>query len=197
MGHPDFTPHRTKSLRCVVFGGTVISPEIVAAAKDNTGFSVDKAIVGYGMSEGVPTLGAEIDEASRSEDGCLGLNKIMPGTRVKICAPESRKPLRRGEIGELHVGGEVLIRGYLVGDNRAFYDDPQGHWLATGDQAKMDGEGTIYILGRYKDIIIRGGENLSPALIETSLNKAGVVVGVPDTSRYSIRPANCKANGDP
>ena len=197
MGHPAFTPHRTKSLRCVTFGGTVISPEIVATATDNAGLNADKAIVGFGMSEGLPTLAAEIDEASRSEDGCLGLNKIMPGTRVKICAPESRKPLRRGEIGELHVGGEMLIRGYLVGDNCAFYDDPQGHWLATGDQAKMDGEGTIYILGRYKDIIIRGGENLSPALIETSLNKAGVVVGIPSTSRYFLHPADYKANGDP
>ena len=74
------------------------------------------------------------------------------------------------------MGGELLIQGYLVGDSRAFYDDFQGHWLATGDQAKMDGEGRIYVLGRYKDIIIRGGENLSPALIETCLNKAGVVV---------------------
>ena len=176
MGHPFFAPHRTKSLRFVLFGGTVISPDIVAAATDKARLGADKAMVGFGMSEGLPTLGTTIGVALKSEDGCLGLDKIPPGTKIKICATESRKPLRRGEIGELHVGGELLIQGYLVGDSRAFYDDFQGHWLATGDQAKMDGEGRIYVLGRYKDIIIRGGENLSPALIETCLNKAGVVV---------------------
>ena len=165
-----------------MFGGTVISPDIVAAAIDKARLGADKATVGFGMSEGLPMLGATIDGTWRSEDSCLGLDKIMPGVRVKICAPQSRKPLRRGEIGEFHVCGDLLIQGYLVGDNGAFYDDLQGHWLATGDQAKMDDEGTVYILGRYKDIIIRGGENLSPALIETSLNKAGVVVRYLDAS---------------
>lgn len=147
------------------------------------------------MSEILPTLGTTIDEAYKSEGGCLGLDKITPGTKVKICAPGSRKPLRRGEIRELHLGGDCLIHGYLLGDSSVFYDDPQGHWLATGDQAKIDSEGRIYVLGRYKDIIIRGGENLSPALIETCLNKAGVVVIF---SRYRINSAIVyRANGIP
>ena len=176
MSHPSFTPQRTKSLRCVLLGGTVISPDMIAAATDQARLSADVAKIGFGMSEGLPILGTTIDVALKSEDGCLGLNKIAPGIRVKICGPKSRKALRRGETGELHVGGATLIQGYLTGDSRAFYDDLQGHWLATGDQAKMDDEGRVYILGRYKDIIIRGGENLSPALIETCLNKAGVVV---------------------
>lgn len=191
MSHPAFAPHRTRSLRSVFLGGTVISPDIVAAVIDKARLGADRAMVGFGMSEGIPTLGTTMDQAFGTEDGCLGYNKMMPGTKVKICAPECRNPLPRGEIGELHVGGELLIQGYLTGDNSAFYDDLQAHWLATGDQAKMDSEGRVYVLGRYKDIIIRGGENLSPALIETSLNKAGVAV---NSSRDSLHPADCKAN---
>ena len=194
MGHPDFAPHRTKSLRFITFGGTVISPDVVAAATDKARIGANVAMVGFGMTEGLMTLATAVDEALRSEDGCLGLNKVTPGTKVKICAPESRKPLRRVDIGELHVGGDLLVQGYLLGDSHAFYDDLQGHWLATGDQAKMDGEGTIYVLGRYKDIIIRGGENLSPALIETCLNKAGVVAS---SLRCSIHAVIYKANGVP
>ena len=177
-----------------MLGGTVISPDVVAAATDKARIGADKAMVGFGMTEGLPFLTTTVHEALRSEDGCLGLNNVTSGTKVKIYAPESRKSLRRGDIGELHVGGDLLIQGYLLGDSHAFYDDLQGHWLATGDQAKMDGEGRIYVLGRYKDIIIRGGENLSPALIETCLNKAGLVASF---SRYSMHPAVYKANGVP
>ena len=101
---------------------------------------------------------------------------MLAGAKLRICEPESRKVLRRGEVGELHLGGSGVIGGYMYGDNKVFYDDENGHWIATGDQAKMDEDGTIYIMGRYKDIIIRGGENLSPALIENCLEKTGVRV---------------------
>ena len=101
---------------------------------------------------------------------------MLAGAKLRICEPESRKVLRRGEVGELHLGGSGAIGGYMYGDNKVFYDDENGHWIATGDQAKMDEDGTIYIMGRYKDIIIRGGENLSPALIENCLEKTGVRV---------------------
>ena len=126
VGHPSFAPYKTQSLQTVLFGGTIISPELLTATIAKIGAT--KAVAVYGMSEGLP-----------------------------IC-------------------GSAAGRGYLNGDNSGFYDDDHGHWFATGDQAKIDEKGSIYLLGRYKVIIIRGAENQSPALIENCLNKAGVVV---------------------
>ena len=87
----------------------------------------------------------------------------------------------RDETGELHIGGDMVIERYAYGDNEAFYLDAQGkEWMRTGDQASMDDSGAVYILGRYKDLIIRAGEKLAPALIEASLSKVrGITVGLP------------------
>ena len=75
----------------------------------------------------------------------------------------------------------MVIERYAYGDNEAFYLDAQGkEWMRTGDQASMDDSGAVYILGRYKDLIIRAGEKLAPALIEASLSKVrGITVGLP------------------
>ncbi|KAL9634083.1 MAG: hypothetical protein Q9164_004305 [Protoblastenia rupestris] len=180
LSHPNYAPPRIKYLRIVGLGGNVISPEIADAVSFKLGAT---AVVAYGMTEGVPAVSTAVDEKLKFECGCTSLGKPTPGTRVKICEPGTRKILVRGEIGELHYSEEILINGYLYGDNTPFYSEGSRRWLNSGDQAKMDRDGAIYILGRYKDIIIRGGENLSPALIESCLSKAGViaqVLGVPD-----------------
>lgn len=165
-----------RSLRRIMFGGTVISPETLAAAADPNRVGVKEVSAGFGMSEVLPVFGTGPEKPLKIQDGIVGSDTIVTGARVRICEPESRKILRRGEVGELHLGGSSVIGGYMYGDNKVFYDDESGHWIATGDQAKMDVDGTIYIMGRYKDIIIRGGENLSPALIEGCLEKTGVRV---------------------
>jgi acyl-CoA synthetase (AMP-forming)/AMP-acid ligase II len=88
-------------------------------------------------------------------------------------------------VGELHIGGLVVIGEYL--DDRRdndeedamrsqFYTDDHGRWLATGDQVTMDEDGVVRVLGRYKDIIIRGGENISPAQLEAHLAEVGITV---------------------
>lgn len=157
-------------------GSTVISPEIYAAASHKSRLGAKYVLNGFGMSEGIPALGTVLSEDVKINAGCLSVGKPTPGTSIRICKPGTRQVLSKGEVGELHFGGDILIAEYLSGDCSVFYADDQGHWLATGDQARMDTDGAIYVLGRYKDIIIRGGENLSPALIEASLNKAGVMV---------------------
>lgn len=128
------------------------------------------------MSEVIPIFGTNPQKPLKVQNGFLGFDMMLVGARLRVCEPESRKLLRRGEVGELHVGGSGVIGGYMYGDNKVFYDDESGNWIATGDQAKMDEDGALYIMGRYKDIIIRGGENLSPALIENCLEKTGVRV---------------------
>jgi len=82
----------------------------------------------------------------------------------------------------LHLGGYSVVKGYHGGLNsKDFYQDVDANgtryqWFKTGDQAMMNSEGSIFVLGRYKDLIIRGGENISPATIEEYLNKFGVLV---------------------
>ena len=90
---------------------------------------------------------------------------------------------RENEMGELHIGGTSVISRYLgrgrgdEGENlqlqSAFYDDkPTGRrWLVTGDQALIDDDGVVHILGRYKDLIIRGGENIAPVKIELCMSE--------------------------
>lgn len=154
----------------------MISPETLAAAADPNRVGVKEVNAGFGMSEVLPVFRTDPEQPLKTQDGIVGSDTILTDARVKICEPESRKILRRGEVGELHLGGSGVIGGYMYGDNNVFYDDESGHWIATGDQAKMDVDGTLYIMGRYKDIIIRGGENLSPALIEGCPENTGVRV---------------------
>lgn len=178
LGHPSFKPGMVKSLTRVSLAGTVISPEVLLAATHKSKLGATTAVVSFGMSEGLAVAATSTDGKLVTEGGFLGLNEIFHGTRIKICEAGTRRVLERGEIGELHFGGNMRIRGYLGGDNSCFYTDDGVQWISTGDQAKMDVNGTIFVLGRYKDIIIRAGENLSPVSIETCLNKAGVTVAV-------------------
>ncbi len=185
--HPSFTPQRIRSLRRLAFGGTVISPETLEAATDPKRFHVNEVGAGFGMSEVLPVFATDPNKPVKGHSGIIGFNKILTGARVKVCEPESRKLLRRREIGELHLGGNGVIDRYMYGDNETFYDEDNVHWISTGDRAMMGEDGTVYIMGRYKDIIIRGGENLSPALIENCLEKTGVRVGMNSLSLGTTR----------
>jgi acyl-CoA synthetase (AMP-forming)/AMP-acid ligase II len=96
--------------------------------------------------------------------------------------------LQRNKIGELHQGGYPIFNGYYQGseeDNAACYKEGTVPWFATGDSGYMDDNGNIYLLGRFKDLIIRAGENIFPLKIEQCLaSQPGVanvvVVGAPD-----------------
>ena len=176
LKQPNFDPGKTRSLQDVGLAGTIVLPSIISAALDPEGLGVPRVSVNFGMSEGHLIIGTNTDEGVKIERGAVGMGKARPGLKVRVCRDGSREVLKRGETGELHVSGDMIIGGYLFGSNEPFYDDDEGHWFATGDQAIMDTDGVIFILGRYKDIIIRGGENISPALIEGCLSEAGVMV---------------------
>ncbi len=118
-----------------------------------------------------------------------GVGKVLPGARIRICPPSSFSVLPRNVPGELHIGGTSVISSYLENaDAEAFYTDEYGSWLKTGDQAIIDENGVVHILGRYKDLIIRGGENISPAKIEKCLEQIpGLFVCYPS--------GHCSLNG--
>ena len=179
VSHPVFDKAKSRSLQRVSMGGAMISADIVARAQAS--FPSANIVIGFGMSEGIPILLHSISDSLLFRRGYASVGRALVGARVKICDPTTNQTTLRNETGELHIGGDMVIERYAYGDNEAFYLDAQGKkWMRTGDQASMDDSGAVYILGRYKDLIIRAGENLAPALIEASLSKVGgITVGPP------------------
>jgi acyl-CoA synthetase (AMP-forming)/AMP-acid ligase II len=164
------------TLDSIILGGAPVSPEVIELAKS---LGAKRVNVGFGMSEGVITLlnVMSAEEAKANVNGDVSLGTVVSGSKVRICAPGSRQPLPRGELGELHQGGLPVFKGYLgISDSSCYHEDGVD-FIATGDQAYMDEGGHVYILGRYKDLIIRGGENISPSKIENLLVQAtGIAV---------------------
>ncbi|KAL8832260.1 MAG: hypothetical protein Q9170_004948 [Blastenia crenularia] len=115
------------------------------------------------------------------------VGRMAPGAKARICAPDSHDVVERGVVGELHQGGRTVTSWYVgtSDEKSSFYTDQTGSWHVSGDRAVMAQTGEITVLGRYKDIINRAGENISPSVMERVLNEVdGVqssqVVGVPD-----------------
>ncbi|KAI4266221.1 MAG: hypothetical protein L6R38_008876 [Xanthoria sp. 2 TBL-2021] len=184
--HPSLSDTKLDSLLSIDLAGTMIAPEIVEACMDKIKAPYSSVI--YGMTEGSAVCGSDMEDipyARHSIPKIISCGKAAPGGRLRVCKPGSRDVLRRGEIGELHMGGLQVTRGYLDRASDDFYQEDGINWLATGDQARIDDTDLVYILGRYKDLIIRGGENISPASIEQCLDsiegiKDSQVVGLAD-----------------
>lgn len=169
-------PSTLQQLDC---SGSAVTPDIMRMASHVIGAKNLGAI--FGMSEGTPLRPFPETLESIIVGDHVRVGKVVDGAKLKICAPDSVEPLPRGTLGELHQSGQQLIDGYIGAKNQdGFYLDPKTgeRWFRTGDQALMDDEGNVSITGRYKDMIIRGGENISPAAIEKVINKnKGVHVG--------------------
>ncbi|KAF4981453.1 hypothetical protein FZEAL_2741 [Fusarium zealandicum] len=183
MAHPSFPTVDQLDLRIVTIGGTSIGPEDIRLCRE--GLGAQMAIQVYGMSEGAPFITWQRTDPDLVDGWHPGVGKVLPGAAARICRPGTLEILPRSEIGELHIGGTSVITRYTNRDDGGtMYRDETGPWLATGDQARIDEKGIIYILGRYKDLIIRGGENIYPAKVEQKLQELqGVqvqVVGVHD-----------------
>ncbi|KAL5362923.1 AMP-binding enzyme family protein [Aspergillus floccosus] len=171
----------------ISLGGAAVKVRNLQQAKS---LSPTCVIVGYGTTEGFINLlniiDADSSDSVNAVEGAVACGRTFPGLGVRICATNSRVPLPRGQVGELHQGGLAVFSGYLDDGTATCYEADGCYWFPTGDEAFMDESGYIYILGRYKDLIIRGGENISPLRLEHSLMKVpGVesaqVVGIPDT----------------
>ncbi|KAL8846667.1 MAG: hypothetical protein Q9221_008253 [Calogaya cf. arnoldii] len=131
------------------------------------------------------------------------VGRMAPGAKARICAPGSHSPIERGVIGELHQGGLTITDRYIGGgeDRSSFYTDKAGSWHISGDRAIMAETGEITVLGRYKDIINRAGENISPSVMERVLNsvegvESSQVVGVPDEVAGEVPVAVIKMTKD-
>jgi acyl-CoA synthetase (AMP-forming)/AMP-acid ligase II len=126
----------------------------------------------FGMTEGSPLRSTPVsDPSSLIQNGSVTVGTPLPGVGVRICTLGSMVPVLRGKYGELHQSGMQVIKSYIGRDGEEeFYEEGGRRWFRTGDQAVMWEDGRVGIVGRYKDMIIRGGENISPLGIERVLN---------------------------
>lgn len=155
-------------LESIIAGGSTVHPELLQSCMS---LSPQRIAAGYGMSEclvvashNLPAQEALVDH---DEDVCLG--SVKSGACIRICEPNSRRLVHRGEVGEVHLGGLPVFGGYLNASSTVCYRDNDVPFIASGDQGYLDEQGRLYVLGRYKDLIIRGGENVAPAKIERFL----------------------------
>jgi fatty-acyl-CoA synthase len=180
LQHPRAAEFDTSSLRLVVSGGTPIPVPVLEQVKAQ--FGADP-VIGFGMTEASPMVtGTPADDSFELKSATVG--KPLPHVAVKIVDRQG-EPVPLGEPGELLVRGFGVMKGYYkMPDQTAEAIDADG-WLHSGDLATMDAQGYIRIVGRIKDMIIRGGENVYPAEVESFLMRhpairQAQVVGVPD-----------------
>lgn len=202
LEHSDFPKTDTSCLQYVVLGATTVTPATVQKAMQDLG--VTKVGNAWGMTEGAPACMTFFKDASVEPPERVTSGPVLPGGKLRICDPDSGKVVPLGQPGELLMGGTIVIDEYWTDppkDTRdAFVEDEHGKWLKTGDQATMDKNGEIEIVGRYKHLIIRGGENISPKSIEALLlskfDLDADVVGIPDEIAGEVPVAIVKAGDD-
>jgi len=179
--HPNLSDYDLSSLVYVLLASAPVPPSLIDEYKEKIGCP---ALNGFGATEmfGGPT---SLDPFADSLDALREtVGKVKPDYEVKI-VDENRNTLPLGEIGELVVRSGIKMLGYYKDPELTQSNfDPDG-WYFTGDQAILDEDGYVKIVGRIKDMIIRGGQNIYPAELENVLQthpkiNQATVIGVPD-----------------
>jgi len=158
---PDDVKPDTTSLRFAACGAAPLSEELMTRAQERFGIVI---VEGYGLTEATCASTANPIHGPRKL-GTVG--PAMRGQRIEIISPTGEF-LPRGERGEVVISGPALMRGYL-GRPEATAETIVDGWLRTGDVGILDDDGYLRIVGRIKDMIIRGGENIYPKEIESVL----------------------------
>ncbi|MEP7306796.1 MAG: class I adenylate-forming enzyme family protein [Acidobacteriota bacterium] len=157
-------PHLTSgerfpSLRFLRCGSAPITAALHEQIEEAFGVPL---VVSYGLSEATCT--STMNPPDRRKIGTIGT--VLAGQEIRLFDPITNAEVVRGGEGEIRIAGPALMAGYLGSAEQPIVDG----WLRTGDLGRFDLEGFLSITGRIKDVINRGGENLSPALIERHLS---------------------------
>jgi fatty-acyl-CoA synthase len=185
LAEPDFATYDLTSLRTGVMAGSPCPVEVMRQVIDKMHMS--EVQICYGMTETSPvSFQTRADDTIERRVATVG--GVHPHVEVKIVDPATGKVVRCGEPGELLTRGYSVMIGYWNNDEATASAIDRAGWMHTGDLATMDGAGYAKIVGRLKDMVIRGGENVYPREVEEFLYthpKIGdvQVVGVPD-ARY-------------
>ncbi len=181
LEHPRFGEFDFSSLRTGIMAGSPCPVEVMK--KVQTVMHIPEMTIAYGMTETSPvsTMCTTDDPLDRRVST---VGRVHPHVEIKIVDPESGAVAPRGTPGELCSRGYIVMLGYWNNEEATRQAIDPARWMHTGDLATMDGEGYINIVGRIKDMIIRGGENVYPREVEEFLythpDIADVqVIGVP------------------
>jgi long-chain acyl-CoA synthetase len=175
IDHPDLSLRDTSSLRSVTVSGTHVSPQLIDQVRQAFPTARRNAGTIYGMTEAGGTLTAATGKDLASRPGTVG--RPFPVVELKIKDPDSSGK------GEIVARSPTNMTGYL-GSAEPSVVDAAG-WLHTGDIGRIDDEGYLFIEGRIKDVIIRGGENIACPNVEAALGQHPAVadvavIGLPD-----------------
>lgn len=185
LAHPDFAKYDFSSLRTGVMAGSPCPVEVMKRV--NTEMHMPEVEICYGMTETSPvSTQTRVDSPLDKRVSTVGL--IGPHLEIKIVDPATGKVVPVGQPGELCTRGYSVMLGYWNNPDATAQAIDVARWMHTGDLATMDEEGYINIVGRIKDMIIRGGENVYPREVEEFLYTHPKisdvqVIGVPD-ARY-------------
>ena len=182
LNHPDFARYDLSTLRTGIMAG---SPCPVEVMKQVTSLmNMRDVAIAYGMTETSPvSTQTRIGAPLAKQVGTVG--QVHPHVQIKIVDPQTGQVVPVGERGELCTRGYSVMLGYWDNDEATRVAIDPARWMHTGDLATMDDEGYLNIVGRIKDMIIRGGENVYPREIEEFLYSHPAVqdvqvIGVPD-----------------
>jgi len=185
LQHPQFQTFDLSTLRTGIMAGSPCPIEVMKRVVRDMHLS--EITIAYGMTETSP-VSCQSDAGTPLEKRVATVGKVQPHLEVKVIDPDTGATVAPGTSGELCTKGYSVMHGYW-GDEAKTREaiDAEG-WMHTGDLATMDAEGYVNIVGRIKDMVIRGGENIYPREIEEFLYRHPQiqdvqVVGLPD-SRY-------------
>ncbi|MFF3544400.1 AMP-binding protein [Streptomyces platensis] len=198
LNHPDFAAYDLSSLRTGIMAGSPCPEEVMKRVVAE--MHMTEVSICYGMTETSP-----VSTQTRRDDDLAHrtatVGRVLPHIEVKVADPASGVTVPRGTPGELRTRGYSVMLGYWAEPARTAEVIDPARWMHTGDLAVMNDDGYVQIVGRIKDMIIRGGENVYPREIEEFLYShpkiADVqVVGVPD-EKYGEEIAACVILRDP
>jgi fatty-acyl-CoA synthase len=185
LEHPSFERYDLSTLRTGIMAGSPCPVEVMRKVIDR--MHMAEVTICYGMTETSP-VSTQTGADDELDKRVSTVGRVHPHVEVKVIDPDDGRVLPRCEPGELCTRGYSVMLGYWDDAERTAEAIDRGRWMHTGDLATMDDDGYVNIVGRIKDMIIRGGENVYPREIEEFLythdDVADVqVIGVPD-ERY-------------
>jgi fatty-acyl-CoA synthase len=192
LAHPDFSGFDLSSLRTGIMAGSPCPVEVMKRVVSE--MHMEDVTICYGMTETSPvSTQTGADDSIEKRVGTAG--RVHPHVEVKIVSTETGRTVPRGEPGELLTRGYSVMRGYWNDPERTAEAIDSSRWMHTGDLATMDDDGYVNIVGRSKEMVIRGGENIYPREIEEFLLghpdvEDVAVFGVPD-ERYGEQLMAC------
>ncbi len=182
QNHPTFADHDLSSLRTGVMAGSICPVEVMKRCIND--MHMAEASIAYGMTETSP-VSCQTRDDDDLDRRTASIGRVHPHLEIKIVDPVSGETVERGQTGEFCTRGYSVMLGYWDNPEKTAEAIDADGWMHTGDLAEMREDGYCNIVGRIKDMVIRGGENIYPREIEEFLYahpdiEDVQVIGVPD-----------------